>query len=281
MSIRGLRPLLHDILADAPDRFVVAASAGIDSASLVSAAADLDKELVVASFTLSDRKSTDFLGALKLANHFQYEFMPVIIDTDADSILQRVMHIVKTLTSPEADYPHKVKKVTIETIVPWLCVFEEMQRRGLDYLVTGLAADAHFGLSKKAMIHYKEPKAKFQEMRTMRFADPDNSQKTSLRIMADRYGITVLSPYFDQRIFDLYSDSEWGDLNKPRHKETVRAEFPELNGICDNRHVNLQLGDSGIAELIGGIAKSRIAPKAKSPIKAYNLLEKRGRAGLL
>ncbi len=277
----NLRQILQDCLRPSPNNIIVGTSAGIDSASLVLSALDVGKQVSIISFTLEDRRSKDFLGAKKLADIFDLQFIPIFIPTDSNEIFKTVVRIVRTLTAPETKYDTKLRKPTIECILPWLFVFEQMKRWGLDYLVTGLGADAHFGLSKKAMIHYKEPKAKFQEMRTMRFAEPDNTQKISLRIMADCYGITVLSPYFDQRVFDLYSDSAWGDLNKPRHKETIRAEFPELNGICDNRHVNLQLGDSGIAELVGKVVKERVAPQAKSPIKAYNILEKRGRAGLL
>ena len=178
-------------------------------------------------------------------------------------------------------YDTKLRKTTIECILPWLFVFEVMAKHQLSNLVTGLSADGHFGLSKRAMIHYKEPKQKFQEFRSEYFSKPDVAQTKSLPLFGLRYGVNVLSPYFNKEVFDLYVDAEWAQLNKPRQKEAIRKEFPTLDGICENKHTNYQLGDSGIAELVGKVVKERVAPQAKSPIKAYNILEKRGRAGLL
>tara|TARA_R100001230_G_C5688050_1_gene198892 strand:- start:551 stop:1396 length:846 start_codon:yes stop_codon:yes gene_type:complete len=281
MSSKPLRQLLCGHLEKAPDEIVVGTSAGIDSASIVVSALDVGKKVTVASFTLSDRLSNDFKGAKKIADYFDLDFMPIQIPTDPDIILNKVLQVIRILTAPESKFHLKLKKTTIETIVPQVFLLSEMQQRGQKTLVTGLGADAHFGLTKKAMIHYRKTKDLFQEMRNMRYEDIDNSQKTSFPIVAKHFGVRPIAPYINKDIFDIYSDATWAELNRPRVKETIRREFPEVNGICENKHVNLQLGDSGIAQLIGEVTRSKVAPKAKSPIRAYNILQKRGRLGLL
>jgi NH3-dependent NAD+ synthetase len=264
-----------------PNKIVVGTSAGIDSASLVVAGLDIGKEVTVSSFTLSDRQSNDFKGAKRLADHFGLDFMPVQIPVDPDTILSRVFHIIRTLTHPDTNYELKLKKTTIECILPWLFLMSDMKKHGHTNLVTGIGADSHFALSKRAMIHYREPQEKFQEFRTEYFGKPDAGQSESLPIFGNQYGVHITSPYFEQAVFDIYKNATWHELNKPRQKETVRREYPEVDGICENKHVNFQLGDSGIAALIGEVTRSRVAPKAKSPVKAYNILQNRGRAGML
>jgi hypothetical protein len=277
----NLRQILQDCLHPLPNNITVGTSVGIDSASLVLSALDIGKQVSIISFTLEDRRSKDFLGAKKLADIFDLQFIPIFIPTNSNEIFKTVIHIVRTLTAAETKYDIKLRKTTIECILPWLFVFEVMAKHQLSNLVTGLSADGHFGLSKKAMIHYKEPKQKFQQFRSEYFSKPDVAQTKSLPLFGLRYGVNVLSPYFNKEVFDLYVDAEWSQLNKPRQKEAIRKEFPTLDGICENKHTNYQLGDSGIAELVGKVVKERVAPQAKSPIKAYNILEKRGRAGLL
>jgi hypothetical protein len=93
-----------------------------------------------------------------------------------------------------------------------------------------------------------------------------------LRNLARSYGMTYIGPYWERTFFDLFADSCWEDVNRPRQKEPIRAAFPELDPLRLGNHRNYQLGDSGIAEIVGDTIRRKYAPTAKSPVTAYNLL---------
>ena len=81
-----------------------------------------------------------------------------------------------------------------------------------------------------------------------------------------------LAPYWAADVFKLYKNTSWEDVNKPRQKEAIRKEFPELDHLRLKNHINLQLGDSGIAETVGNAVRTKFRPTAKSPVSAYNFL---------
>lgn len=259
-----VRKVLGEIIEPLPSDLVVSTSAGIDSASLVLAALDKGKTVTVMSFTLDDRESKDFVVARRIANTFGLDFLPVVLPTDGETVLRIVENIVSELRTS--------RKTTIECLVPFMIALPILRDAGHTTLVTGSAADGHFALSKKAMIHFREPQPMFQAFRHQYFAKSDPAQTKSLPYLAKAFGVSSHSPYTDRRIFNLFIDSSWDDLNKPRQKEVVRREFPELDSLCMNRHVNLQLGDSGIASTFGEIVRLAVTPHAKSPVSAYNKL---------
>ena len=153
-----------------------------------------------------------------------------------------------------------------------LCSFRVLSEKGLNNIVTGLGADGHFGLSKKVMIHYKEPKEVFQEYKKDYFNDPSSAGIESLINIAESFNINVFNPYFHKDFMSAFNHLSWSELNKPRQKEAIRKHFSELDKFKVKPHINLQLGDSGIAVTVGGAVKSLIAPKAKSVVTAYNIL---------
>jgi asparagine synthetase B (glutamine-hydrolysing) len=262
-----IRSLLREIIDPLPQDVVVSTSAGIDSGSILLSALDVGKNVSVMSFTLDDRESKDFVSARRIAESFDLPFIPVRIPTDTEIVCDIVKRIVVELRTS--------KKTTIECLVPFFVALPLLKQQGHKTLITGSAADGHFGLSKKAMIHFRQPQPIFQSFRHSYFAKNDPAQTKSLPYIAKQYGISTYAPYTDRRIFNLWTDASWDDLNQPRQKEVVRREFPELDKLCLSRHVNLQLGDSGIAKVVGEIVRKEFTPQAKSPVSAYNELLRR------
>lgn len=262
-----IRSLLRDIIDPLPQDVVVSTSAGIDSGSIVLSALDVGKNVTVMSFTLDDRESRDFQAARRIADKFGLSFLPVKIPTDQDVIYSIVKSLVVQLRTS--------KKTTIECLVPFMVALPMLRDKDHRTLITGSAADGHFGLSKKAMIHFRQPQPIFQSFRHQYFAKSDPAQTKSLPYLSEQYGVRTCAPYVDRRIFDLWRYASWDDLNTPRQKEVVRREFPELDDLCMNRHVNLQLGDSGIAKTVGELIRRQVTPQAKSPVSAYNELLRR------
>lgn len=264
--MRKLRKILTEKIAALPSGpIAVATSGGVDSSSLVLAAIDAGRRPIVTSFTLVGERSTDFLAASRLASELELDFVPVYLPVARSTIAADVKTLVGRWDAR--------KKTSIECLWPFLHVFAVLAAEA-SILVTGSAADGHFGLSKKAMIHWREPKARFQEFRKNYFSNPDAAQVATLKEIGRSVGIEVTAPYFSREVFELFADATWDDLNKPRQKEAIRREFPELEPFRLGRHVNLQLGDSGIAEVVGAAAIATFAPGAKSPVTAYNKLAK-------
>lgn len=266
LKLGAVRDTLRLILGEINGAIAICTSAGIDSSALVVSALDLGKSVTVVSFSLEDRRSTDFQGARRLAHEFKLPFLPVNLPLNPDRIVKDVSTLILRW---------KVEKKTgVECLWPFVHVFEQLKANGLQTLVTGSAADGHFALSKKAMIHFRYPKERFQVFRRTYFSNPDSAQCRTLKRIGAGEGIKVVAPYFDPRMFALFSDSSWDDLNKPRQKEAIRRDFPELDCFHIPRHSNLQLGDSGIADTVGETVRSRFTPRAKSPISAYNIIAK-------
>jgi asparagine synthetase B (glutamine-hydrolysing) len=276
-----LRSILQSIIEPLPENVCVATSAGIDSQSVAMSALDCNKKVTIVSFTLADRQSKDFITARRLSRTLGLEFIPVFLPIEPLIVFSRVKDIIRTLTNEEPSYPGKIKKTTVECLFPWVDLFKALDKKNMRTLLTGIGADGHFALSKSAYIHNRDSLESFQDFRNKTFATPDYNQIITREIIAKKHKIDIVCPYFDSRVFDLYKNRDWYELNRPRQKETVRQEFPELEGIADNKHTNLHMGDSGIALLVGEVTKEMVTPGKKTPIGAYNILEKLGRSGEL
>lgn len=257
-----MRQQLIDILAPLPRGFFVATSGGIDSSALVVAAKEAEKDPRVISFSFDDFDSDDFLRARRLAEHFNCPFESVRMPSDPSHILSSVRQLIRQYRLS--------KKARIECAFPFLYLARAIDG---ETLVTGLCADGHFGLSKKAMIHYRYPQAKFDQFRNEYFANPDAGGRQGIRKICNTYNVHLVNPYLHSSVFALLHGQSWDDLNKPRQKEAIRAAFPELDPLQLPRHTNLQLGDSKIAERLGETAMAAV-PDSNSPVGAYNKIRK-------
>ena len=257
-----MRQEFLDILAPLPSGLFVATSGGISSAALLASAVEAGKQPRVVSFTFDDFESTDYVFAKQLARFYGCEFYRVALPSSPQRILNSVRRLIRQY--------RLTKKARIECSFPFLYVAERVKG---NTLVTGLCDDGHFGLSKKAMIHCRYPQEKFDAFRQEYFSNPDAAGQRGIRAICTSHQATLVNPYFDSRIFNLFIGRSWDELNKPRQKEAIRAAYPELDRFKLPRHSNLQLGDSKIAERLGAAAMAAV-PGSRSPIGAYNQLRK-------
>ena len=262
----NIRTFLHEILRPFKGKMAMATSGGIDSASLVMAAKDLDKKQIIVSFTFDDFESHDFKSARFLAKHFNIDFLPVFLPSDQNEIVETVHYLIKEIKCK--------KKSAIECMFPFVYLLKVLKENKIDMLVTGLAADGHFGLSKKSMIHYSKDDEKFKRSRQEYFSTFESAHIIRLRTLCDKNEICLLNPYFHPAVFDLWINKNWQELNKPRQKEAIKKYFPELDKFRIKPHTNLQLGDSKIAQRVGSAVVSKYKPYAKSPVGIYNRIAK-------
>lgn len=256
-----VRPTLRKLIAPLPKQIAVSMSGGIDSSSVIVAALDEGKDVTVFSFTFEDFESTDFKAAKKIAAKYNLPFVEVLLPSCPDKIYETIRSIIRECRIK--------KKTAVECVFPFVFLINKIRQFGLKCLLTGHAADGHFGVSKKAMMHFREPLSKFNEFRQEYFSNPNSSQVRTLKSYCLARGINLCTPYFEPDIFALFINKPWDELNKPRQKEAVRVEFPDLDDLAIKPHSNLQMGDSQIAERVGAAALTHL-PGAKNPVAVYN-----------
>ena len=262
----NIRDIFEHFLQNLPDGFVVATSSGISSAALLASAVAVNKRPRVISFTFDDFESTDFKYAKALAFHFNVSFFPVFLPSDKNKINNSVFTLI---------HKYKLrKKARIECSFPFLYVAETLKSVGITTLVTGLCDDGHFGLSKKAMIHYKHTQEKFDQFRHDYFSDPDAAGRKGIHKICRDHDVDIINPYCDPNVFKLFIGKSWDELNKPKQKYAIRKCYPELDQFKIPNHTNLQLGDSKIAQRVGNAVISKYKPNAKSPVGIYNRIAK-------
>ena len=262
----NIRTIFEDLLQHLPEDFAVATSGGISSAALLASAVAVNKKPRVVSFTFEDWHSKDFIYAKDMAHHFNVAFIPVFLP----SAENRIIDLVSTLI-----HRYKLKKkARIECSFPFLYVAKTCKSLGITTLVTGLCDDGHFGLSKKAMIHYKHTQEKFDQFRHDYFSDPDAAGRKGIHKICQDYGVDIINPYCDPNVFKLFIGKSWDELNKPKQKYAIRKCYPELDKFKLPNHTNLQLGDSKIAQRVGNAVISKYKPNAKSPVGIYNRIAK-------
>ena len=262
----NIRDIFEHFLQNLPDGFVVATSSGISSAALLASAVAVNKRPRVISFTFDDFESTDFKYAKALALHFNISFFPVFLPSDKNKINNSVFTLI---------HKYKLrKKARIECSFPFYYVAETCKSLGITTLVTGLCDDGHFGLSKKAMIHYKHTQEKFDQFRHDYFADPDAAGRKGIHKICKDFNVDIFNPYCHPSVFKLFIGKSWDELNKPKQKYAIRKCYPELDKFRLPNHTNLQLGDSKIAQRVGNAVISKYKPTAKSPVGIYNRIAK-------
>lgn len=255
--------LVQHIKGIPADKIAIATSGGVDSCSLVVAALDAGKDVSIFSFTFDDFESTDFITARRVADHFDLPFFPVLLPRNREEICSGVKHLINT---------YGVRgKVQVEVMWPFYFLFREVEKVNITQTLSGLAGDGHFGLSRKDAPG-RTSLSEFQQLRKVYFSNPNAGKSRDIGRMATDHGINFQHPYLDPKLFLFFLEKDYQELNKPRQKEGIRKEFPELDDLGVAKHTSLQLGDSRISQRIGAAVISKYAPHAKSPVYVYNRL---------
>lgn len=256
-----VRALVLASLSDAPKRTGVLLSGGVDSQLVLRALLELDREPVALSFRLEDRESRDWTLARETAGELGVPFIDVPLSRNLAQLRTYVEWAIKRhgLTG----------KAAIECFWPRRIAIGYAAAAELPALATGDGGDGYHVLSKKGMIHYRDTVEKMDAFRRWYFGRPNWSQVETIRRCAEEdWGLRTFMPLDQIGLLELFTGLSWDQVNKPRQKILLREAF----GVPDRipKHMNLQLGDSGIAELFQGLTP----PGAKSPVVLYNRLAK-------
>lgn len=253
MLTNAVREVVLDAAREAPPGTAVLLSGGVDSQVVFRALRELDRDPIAVSFTLEGRESRDFRLAREAAREAGVEFIPITLSRDLTRLREYVEWAVswglRSKTGIECFWPRKVTLDALAGRVP--------------AVATGDGGDGYFCVSKRGILHFTETVGLTDEFRRAYFAKPDWAQNESIRRYAADLGIGVHMPLADPRLLNLFLGRSWREVNRPRQKQPLRDAF-DLTRLPP--HMNLQLGDSGIADLFTGLVEDG------SPVRLYNSL---------
>jgi asparagine synthetase B (glutamine-hydrolysing) len=228
--------ILSDIISkEVPmDEVGILLSGGVDSLSLGFVAHRLGKKINAYTFHLEGDKSYDACKAEEVSKEFGWNCTTVVVPKN--NLVEDFIRLVK-------DYDCR-KKTHFECTFPFLYVFPQIKEK---YILSGIGADGYYGVSKKAILHFKEPKEKFDEFRRSYFMPHNVTGFRQIEQLANDREMTLVHPYiYHDEVKDFFFKYDWYDLNSPKQKQIVRdafgKEFSRLKPVKD--HINLQLGSN-------------------------------------
>lgn len=213
-------------------------SSGLDSNAVLFSALELGMKPHIYSFTLDDREARDFRIARQTAETFGLKFTPIYLPTDLKKVKKGLISTVKELDASG--------KSAIECLYAFKYAIDHIKEKNI---VSGLAADIYFVLSKKGCMHYKDCADDYRIPRHATVKGP-TSQTSKLRAYCKKKGKRWLSPWLTDQMMDEFRGTSWDDVNKPKQKNPIHVQYPEFLAHAKTyQHTNLQLGDSGISAL--------------------------------
>lgn len=239
------------------DNFALLLSSGIDSRAIFFEAVEQKKNFVCYTFRLFGIKSRDYIEAKNLSESYGIEHREIILPTDLKTLYVDLRKIKRIGAKKKTDF---------ECFWPFLYVYNEVKE---DTIVSGLGADGHFCISKKAMIHYKDNPDAY---RALLFGDPNYCQMALHR--KHNKGKKHITPFLDSEMIDVFKGSTWNEINKPRQKEAIIKDYKKyFDKIKIYKHQNYQLGDTGISDNFNRLLRTNLnTGNFKSVISIYNRL---------
>jgi len=257
----NLHPIfISELSAITEDRVGLLLSGGVGSTALLFALQELGKQITAYTFTMEGHISSDFSRARKTAKMFGIEFVPVFLPRDLDVLKRDMLEIAHSGVAK--------KKTDFECSWPMLYAYPAVREH---VLVAGMGDDCHFCLSKKGLIHYAHT-GRIDEFRQKLYANEGYAQRPMHELLARRYGLDLFLPYLSPAMKSIFLGTTWEDVNKPKQKQPILDAFPEgFRRVRPYPHINLQLGDSGIAEHCARLLETDWNKrKARSVISIYN-----------
>ena len=210
------------------DHVAVLLSAGTDSITCGIAAMRLGKRVTGYSMYINGQQTSDSLGAKDVAAHFGWGFVPV--DVPVSNIEEDFFTLVKKYNCK--------KKTQVECTWPFLYVYPRIQEKEV---LSGVAADGWYGVSKRANIHFKHTKELFDKFRNDYFGAPNPAGVLQQRQLAEECGMKLIAPYLDNDVGKWMMRHDWNFFNKPYQKSVIHDAFPEIKAFKRRNHENLQL----------------------------------------
>lgn len=250
-----VKKVLKNTIKPINEKFAILLSSGIDSRSIFFESIEQKKDFECYTFRLENVFSTDFLEAKSLCEQYGIKHNEIILP-DSIEVLKKDLIILKDLGAK--------KKTDFECFWPFLYIYKAVKE---SVIISGLAADGHFCISKKGMIHFKDKPDVF---RKITFGNPGYCQAV-LHINYNE-GKKHLTPYLSQEMINEFKGTSWDQINKPKQKNSIIEPYKSyLENIKLYKHQSYQLGDSGISDHFKKLLKTELnTNNFKSVVSIYN-----------
>lgn len=229
----GIDKILEDYIEkNIPENEVaVLLSGGADSLSLAFASHKLGKKVHAYNFHLEGNVSYDTRKANIASGTFGWEITNIIVPR------KNLIEDFKTLYK---EY-NCIKKTHYECTFPFLYIFPKIKEK---YILSGVAADGWYGVSKKAMIHYREPKELFDKFRNDYFSISNPAGVVQQQMLSQKYNKVLIHPYlWVNEIKNFFMSYSHKELHNGVQKSHIRSAYKDyFNKIGKVKgHLNLQL----------------------------------------
>ena len=232
-------------------------SGGIDSASIMFSLLEAGKIVTAYSFMLDGRMSTDFKLARRNAEIFGCAFIAVFLPTDIAMLKDDCLQLHALGARSKTDY---------ECSWPMMYSYSQIKEQTI---ASGMAADGHFCISKKGMLHWRN---RIDAFRLALYSNPAYAQKPIHDRLAAIHNKQVVMPYLTKEMQAEFIGTTWDNINRPKQKQPILDAFPkQFKKIQVKPHMNLQLGDSRIAAHFERLLQTDYnAHNGKSVVGIYN-----------
>lgn len=226
-------------------------SGGVDSTSIGFALTDLGIQVSAYTFQMGEWVSRDMKHATKTAEIMNWDLTKIKVPVD--NLEERFIELAKKWKCK--------KKTQFECTYPFLYVLPKIKE---NLVYSGIAADGHFGLSRKAMVHYKYPHKLFNQFRFDYFSAPNPAGQIQQKALIEEYGKRQSAPFLDKRIYDFFIQFTWDQLNLPKQKMPIlKAYKGYFQKVGRRNHENLQL-ISGADKICESLLKTKLNKKNRS-----------------
>lgn len=228
-----MRSRLLDSMSRVSDPCVaVLMSGGVDSSSVLYAAIEAGLEPHCYTFAFAGAPSRDYYIARAVCRAEGVRFTPVMLPDSLETLREDIFAL--------HDEYGCVSKTEYECTWPFLYAYQAIEER---WVASGLGAEAHFVLTKRGAIHYRNRPDEFREEY---WARQNPNQMDQHRILAGKHGKELVFPYMEEETARLFAGSGWDEINRPHHKQPILDAFPERYGSRRVWPQNLQAG-SGVS----------------------------------
>jgi asparagine synthetase B (glutamine-hydrolysing) len=223
--------IITDIIEkEAPsDDVAVLMSGGIDSMTCAFSAQRLGKTVHTYTMKVNGVDNDDNLTARLAAETYGWDHQE--IDVPITNLKDDFLRLMR--------YYDCKKKTHVECTFPFLYVYPKIKEA---HVISGVAADGWYGVSKKANMHYKHTKELFDEFRTQYFGAPNPAGILQQEQLAEEIEANLVAPYVRESVKNWMMQYDHDFFNKPFQKAPIVEAYPEFQKMPRRRrHANLQL----------------------------------------
>lgn len=272
------------VIADSPhaDSVCVALSGGVDSCACLASLMEVGLKPTVVSYTPHTHESTDFQMARQSAENLGLEFIPAIVNMDAEILVEFARVVAKL------GYGSKVQ---MESLTPMVRIARVAASAKQTALLTGDQSDGYFSLSRGA----SSGQGLKGELAAHLFPGKLSTDTDSRRIDANRIayyerdkscsgavaevcalrGVTAGFPFRDRKIYEAFLGATWSEVNRPRIKEPIKQAWGDWFGedkiLIMKHNQNLHKGDSYYGDTFAAIMHEAF-PGFNSNVGLYRAL---------